>query len=208
MERSIVKYFSFHAPLVAGLLLAIVSLMPRTAPAGTGIVLVDIPKVFENHQRFKDRMAEIKQDVQKFDTYLRGERQKLAAREQEREKQPAGSAARKQIEAQLTQAAADLEVRRQLEVKNVREREARVYLEAYQEVVQHVSVLSARYGASLVMRYSSKPIDGNRRDSIMVGVNRPVVYQDRLDITQQVIDRLNRGLAPKNIGQGFVPPRR
>ena len=34
------------------------------------------------------------------------------------------------------------------------------------------------------------------------------VYQQRLDITQQVIDRLNRGLAPKNIGQGFVPPRR
>lgn len=202
------KCFSYQATIVACVVVAVLSICAGPAAAGTGIVLVDIPKVFENHQRFKDRMGEIKQDVQRFDTYLRGERQKLAARQEERDKQPAGSAARKQIEAQMTQAAANLEVRRQLEVKNVREREAHVYLEAYQEVVQHVSELAQRYGASLVMRYSSKPIDANRRDSVLVGVNRPVVFQDRLDITQQVIDRLNRGLAPKTIGQGFVPPRR
>ena len=200
------KRLSLMATAVAGLLFFAIALSTQPVQAGTGIVLVDIPKVFEQHQRFRDRMGEVQQDVQKFGTYLSGRRQQLMTRQSDIQKQQAGSVPRKQMETQLTKEAADLEVQRQLEVRNVREREARIYLEAYNEVVREVREVAARHGATLVLRYSSVKIDGNNRESVIMGVNRPVVYQNGLDITQQVIERLNRSLPPANIGTGFVPP--
>ncbi len=44
----------------------------------------------------------------------------------------------------------------------------------------------------LVVRYDIVPIDQENRDSILKGVNRYVVFQDKIDITEEVIEGLNR----------------
>ena len=47
-------------------------------------------------------------------------------------------------------------------------------------------------GIELVLRYSAEPMDPQNRQSILQGVNRPLVYHRDLDITGEVLDRLNR----------------
>jgi hypothetical protein len=48
-----------------------------------------------------------------------------------------------------------------------------------------------------------KPED---RASVLQGVNKPVVYQDRLDITQLVLNQLNAGATMPANGGGIAPP--
>jgi hypothetical protein len=55
-------------------------------------------------------------------------------------------------------------------------------------------------------------MDPTKRESIMQGINRFVVYQDRLNITEMVLDMVNRGTPTPNDGMAKrpgppIPPR-
>jgi hypothetical protein len=42
------------------------------------------------------------------------------------------------------------------------------------------------------MRFNSEPMDATKRESVLQGINRAVVYQRNLNITNQIIEILNR----------------
>ena len=48
------------------------------------------------------------------------------------------------------------------------------------------------YGISLVLRYNGEEIRPDDRNSVLAGVNRAIVYQNNLDITKEISDRVNR----------------
>jgi hypothetical protein len=72
------------------------------------------------------------------------------------------------------------------------EREAKVYYQTYLEVVEAVNYFAKRQGIGLVLRFSGEPIDPNRRDDVLREINKPVVMQDSIDITLEVLVLLNR----------------
>jgi hypothetical protein len=41
----------------------------------------------------------------------------------------------------------------------------------------------------------------------MQGINRIVVYQDRLNITEMILEELNRGTPPRQATNPVIPPR-
>ncbi|MCH5376400.1 MAG: hypothetical protein JJ992_20725, partial [Planctomycetes bacterium] len=84
--------------------------------------------------------------------------------------------------------------------KEFMEREAQVYFNAYREVEAIVGDFAKRNRIGLVLRYNGEEMDPSQRDSIMQGINRIVIYQDRLNITEMILDQLNRGTPP-------VPPQ-
>jgi hypothetical protein len=93
--------------------------------------------------------------------------------------------------------------------KDFMEREAKVYFNVYREVEAAVADFSARNRIGLVLRYSAEDMDPTKRDSIMQGINRIVIYQNRLNITDIILDTLNRGTpaaAPSTATPGVAPP--
>ena len=181
----------------------------QQGPVGTKVAVIDIAVVFENHQRFKDQMEDIKKDIEAFEAYIRAKRKELATEGEKLKDFEPSSPEYKRIEQSLASRSADLQVEMQLKRKGFLEREAQVYHEAYTEVVNHVSRFANQYGFGLVLRFNSKKIDPTKRDSVLQGVNRAVVYQNRLNITQPIIDNLNRSLPPKNISnRGPAIPQR
>jgi hypothetical protein len=44
---------------------------------------------------------------------------------------------------------------------------------------------------SLVLRFSSEPIEPDDRNSVLQGINRAVVYQNQLNITGHVLKEIN-----------------
>ncbi len=51
-------------------------------------------------------------------------------------------------------------------------------------------------------------MDPTKRESIMQGINRFVVYQDRLNITDIVLDMVNRGTPqPRQASGGTTPTK-
>jgi hypothetical protein len=76
--------------------------------------------------------------------------------------------------------------------KDFLEREAKVYYQTYLEVVGTVNDYAKRQGIGLVLRFNGEPIDPNRRDDVLREINKPVVMQDNIDITGDILMLLNR----------------
>ena len=170
------------------------------------VAVIDISEVFQNHQRFKAMMDEIKKDIDTFDQNLRVKRKTINDMITELQEYKAGSSAYEDLEKKIAKMQAELQVDMQLKRKSILNREATVYHKAYAEVLAQVADFSQRHNIDLVLRFDSKPIDPDKRDSVLKGVNRAVVYQRSMDITKFILDNLNRGLPPQNIGTRPVLP--
>ncbi len=86
------------------------------------------------------------------------------------------------------------------------EQEAKVYYGIYREIEDSVAVFAERNRIGLVLRYSGDEMKPDDRASVLQGVNRPVVFQRNLDITQHVLNQLNAGATMPAGAAGVAPP--
>jgi Skp family chaperone for outer membrane proteins len=202
--------------LVAGFLclgLSLPTLAQQTArpapPAGTNVAVLDINEVFEKNLRFKADMDDIRDDIKNYEaTVVEKRKQANAMNEKLSEYQP-GSPEYKKLETELAQMAADMQVEMAMKKKEFMEREAKVYYAAYMETVRQVSEFAHKHNIGLVLRFNGEEIDPKERSSVLQGVNRSIVFQRNLNITEQILHELNRGAAPRNAGaRPAIPQRR
>ncbi len=164
-----------------------------SAQTGTNVAVVDIPHIFKNFTRFKQAMEDIKKDVDGFRDYMNEKQQQLRSQAEKLQLYKAGTDEYRDVEESIARLRMEVELERAKRQKEIMEREARVYFNAYREVEAAVDAFASERGIGLVLHYSGEEMDPNSRDSIMQGINRVVVYQDRLDITRIILDQLNRG---------------
>lgn len=161
--------------------------------AGNRIGLVDVSRVFKNHARFKGMMGDMKNDVKKAESWVKGERLaigKLAERLRDFNK---GTPDYKALEKELAKRHADMTVQVQLQKNDFLQSEAKIYYHVYQEIQQATTYICRQNGIDIVFRFNGDKINPNQPDSVLTGINRPVVfYNPRLDITDLVLAELNR----------------
>lgn len=176
------------------------------ASAGTRVAVIDINFIFKNHERFKQTMDGIKQEIETFEAYLREERNKVTTKTEQLQALPAGSPQYKQLEEQIATMHTSLGLETGRKRKEILEREAKVYYNSYQEIEDRVAKFAHSYSIDLVMRFNSEPMDATKRESVLQGINRAVVYQNSLNITNAIIDDLNRQTPPPRFsGRPPVP---
>ena len=112
-----------------------------------------------------------------------------------------GSTLFKQKEEEMAKFQSDLQVKMALQRKDFLEKEARIYFNSYNEVLRVEEALADRNDIKLVLRFNADIMKPEDRGSVLQGVNRMVVFQRNLNITQLVITELNGGVAPSS------PPR-
>jgi Skp family chaperone for outer membrane proteins len=151
------------------------------------IVLVDMALVFKNHAGFKAKLDILKQEAAALENQANQDRQSLLKQREQLLGLAAGSAEYKEAEQGIAHRVSELQVRDQLKKKEIMEREAKAYFETYNEVSAHIARVAEANGATLVMRYESEKMDPNDRNSVLAGINRMVIYQRQIDVTQQVI---------------------
>ena len=171
-------------------------------PAGTRVAVIDINFIFKNHQRFKQTMDDIKKEIESFEVYLREERNKVTAKTTQLQGLPAGSPQYKQLEEQIATTHTSLGLETGRKRKEILEREAKVYYNSYKEIERSVAKFADQYGIGLVMRFNSEPMDATKRESVLQGINRAVVFQRSLNITNAIIDGLNRETPPPRVSRG------
>lgn len=189
------------ATLVASLLLLCLPHARAQSPArGTNIGLIDINYIFKNHRRFKMTMDNIKKDIETFETHLRNEQKKIQQSTERLKSLTAGSAEYNQLETQIAGMHTQLQLDTARKRKEILDREAKVYYGAYREIEEAVAKFAHRYGFGLILRFNSEPMDPSKRESVLAGVNRPVVFQHNKNITQQILKELNHETPPPNVG--------
>jgi hypothetical protein len=170
------------------------------------VAVIDIAKVFEGHPGFKQAMEGMKQDVQQVEGTMRQLRQQIEGiRERMKQFQP-GSPEYKKMEDEILKIQADGQVEGTKQKKNFIEREAGVYYSTYREIEAEVESFARQHSIGLVLRYNSTAMDPKNPQSVLEGVNSPIVYQDRINITGAITDQLARRYA--NTAGGPTPTKR
>ncbi len=174
--------------------ISVLAQVPQQRPTnGTNVAVIDINFIFKNHQRFKASMDDIKKDIDAFEEHLRDQRNQITQQTEQLKGMPAGSNEYKMLEETIANVHTQLQLETGRKRKEILEREARVYYNAYKEVERQVEVFADRHGIDLVLRFSGEEMDPAKRDSVLAGVNRAIVFQRRLNITGDILTLLNRG---------------
>lgn len=194
--------------LTACLLSTVIATGSQAQDGAPGLVTVlDVAKVFENHPVFKARMDELKNEVTAFQQKVRAQVTDLAKKRQElTQKFKIGTPEFKQEEEALARQEAELKVKTGQTERDYMDREAMLYYETYIELQQIVANFARANNISLVLRFDSTDIDKTNRASVSNGVNRFIVYQEKLDLTALIIDEVTKRSAQANI-QGGNPQR-
>ena len=150
----------------------------------TPIVVVDLGQVFEQHPTFKQDMERIKADVKASEADFQARGKDIESRVAKLKTLKPTSDDFIQLEIETARKQAQIQADMTLKRKDFLEQEAKAYHATYQEVKQEIRSFAESNRIGLVLRFSSEEIDPTNRQSVMQGVNQPIVYnQGGLNIT-------------------------
>ena len=188
---------SFISKTVMMALVAVVAFSSTASAQEKGgiVAVLDVAKVFKENRSFESKMQAIKStadqlkaEIQQKQEAIKQEAGGLAAFE-------VGSQERNQMEGALEQKQAALRTQARQAEMDLLTKEARVYYETYEQMQTILKSLASQHGISLVLRFDSEEVDPTNRGEVIKGVNRAIVYQEKLDLTTLVIGQMSSDTA-------------
>lgn len=220
---------SFTAALTALMLFAFSTASTQAQnPAGANaskyhVAVVDVGYIFKEHTRFRATMDGMKKEMESIEEQLKTERARVEQKEKERDTFAPGAPEYKKHDEDVTRMKADFNVRMTNLRKDFLDREAKIYYQTYREVSYAVTQYCQRNDIAIAFRFNGEPADPARRESVLGDINKPIVYQNSIDITPDILAMLNAaggqpgtsppatGSAPPAVGgrpaTGALPPR-
>jgi Skp family chaperone for outer membrane proteins len=164
---------------------------PAPSYVAVPIAVLDVGRVFQEDARLKARQDTLNDEVGQMREYLNRKRDDILKRRAALKDLRAGSPEYEQIDAEVTKGQADLEVEARLKDKQLGQKMAAILHDAYREVEQEVAAIAASRGFIMVMRFNGQAITPERPESVNYLLTKDLVWYDpRLDITQEVIERM------------------
>lgn len=152
------------------------------------VVVLDMVRVFKAHpghqaamSRIEARAEEMRKDFQQQQIALQEKAKQAASQYQGTQLD--------QIEIQLRQEEVALQTKARQAQTELMKSEAEAFYKTHSEVMTIVQELCQQYNIGLVLGYDSEPIDPNRPESVIRGVQRSVVYQTN-DLTDHVLHKI------------------
>ncbi len=177
------------------------------------VALLDVGYVFKQNAHFNALKENLKLELQRADAQMKAERDSIIERAKALKELKIGTPDYKQLESQIANMQAALQVKVQLMKKELMTKEAKIYHQVYTEICQEVEVIAQQYGFAAVIQFNGDQATPENPEAIMRHISRPIVWHNAsLDITPRVLERLNArsgGTATSNSRQGLpAQPRR
>jgi Skp family chaperone for outer membrane proteins len=170
-----------------------------------GIAVVDISYIFKKHKRHQAAIEAMKAEMTSTEANLKADSEKIRQMEEQRNTYNAGSPEYKQLDEELARNIAEFKLKMDRLRKDFMEREAKIYYQTYLEVSDAVKTYADRNGIGLVIRFNGDKVDGNSREEVLREINKTVVYENRIDITPDVLALVNRDAAMPQAGRQAMP---
>ena len=178
---------------------------PTTGPSANapryGYGVVDVTYIFKNYAKFNSQMEGMKTAMESADSQLKADRDAVASKEKMREQYQPASPEFKTLDEEIARLKAEFQLKAGKIRRDFMEREAQVYYSTFLEVSNAVQYYAQQHNIGMVLRFNGDSIDPNNREDILRAINKPVVFQNNVDITPDVLALLNRGGTPA-VGQG------
>lgn len=166
--------------------------LSSAGPAKIG--LIDMAKVFQDYQKFKDLRENLKTKIEASDAKAKQLATAVTNIQNQMKDIKPGSPQYGQYEKALLSARGDFEAFRAGEQRDLMRQESAIYKQIYVEVTEAVRLYANVKKYSLVLRFSPKGAEESETpQQIVDSMNRQVVYhRPDDDITQNVLGYLNR----------------
>lgn len=166
---------------------------PAAAPSGTNVAVIDLSHIFLNATAFKNEMDTIKQKAEEFEAQMKARDKDFTLKREELTQLRAGTLEYKQKEEELARTQTEAQLDMRLKQKELVELEARVFFKTMVEVDKKIAAFSIKNRIGLVLRFSR---DEMKEENVKQILNRGVVWQNGLDITEFILADMNRGVVP------------
>jgi Skp family chaperone for outer membrane proteins len=157
-----------------------------------GVAVVDISYVFKNYPGFTAEIEKLKKEMEAADGQLKADSERLVQMQQQRDTLKPGSEDFKKIDEQLAREKADFSIKQGTIRRDFLEREAKIYFTTYNRVSEVVKYVATQHGIGMVLRFNGDPIDPQQREDVMRAIMQPIVFQNNVDITPDVLTLLTR----------------
>ena len=155
------------------------------------IALVNMDRIFKTYKPLQDKLAPIKEGVQDLEKKAQLRQIELETVVTQLRKAQPGSPDFNRLQQQAAKLQTELQQFVAKERDALQKQEAAVLLDMYRQVDDEVTKLAKAKGLKLVIRQQDSSLDENQPlAEILKTLNRGIVYQDGLDITDEILKAL------------------
>jgi Skp family chaperone for outer membrane proteins len=155
------------------------------------VAAINVASAFHNYEAFKQGMVQLKEELALKDQDFKAETQDIQSLVEQLKSLDKLSEEYRELAEEVAARQSSLKVRMERAKKELMTREAELYAKTYREVQEAVANYAKAHGIRMVIRHSDEPMDPSEPASVMKGVNRNIVYQDGIDITEEILRILN-----------------
>jgi Skp family chaperone for outer membrane proteins len=161
------------------------------------VAVLNTERIFRTHQPLLARLEPIKAANQEFEKTVQTRTIELETVAGQLRRAAPGSADFGRLQQQAAKLQADLQQFVATERGALQKREAAVLLGFYREMDEEVRKYSQAKGIKLVLRQQESSLDENQPlQEIVKSLNRPIVFDDGLDITDAILAALDARSKP------------
>lgn len=180
------------------------------------IAVVDISFIFKNYPAFTGQIEKLKTEMEAADGSLRAERDRLVQMEEERNTKKPGSPEFKQLDENLARLKAEFSIKQGTVRRDFMEKESAVYFQCYNQVSAAVKAYAEKNNIGMVLRFTGDEVTDKSaapdREAVMRLIMQPIIHQNRIDITPDVlmtlgVDVRNLPPQPTNVPSTAVRPQ-
>lgn len=178
-------------------LLATLSIVAGSLPAASAdetlpIALVNMDRIFKTYKPLQDKLAPIKEGVQDLEKKAQLRQIELETVVTQLRKSQPGSPEFNRLQQQAAKLQTELQQFVAKERDALQKQEAGVLLDMYRQVDDEIKKYAKAKGLKLVIRQQDSSLDENQPlAEILKTLNRGIVYEDGLDITDEILKALD-----------------
>lgn len=168
----------------------------------TTVAVMDVAFIFKKHNAFNQQITALQQKAQ-------GVQQQMAATQAQlqllkaRAEQATDKAEKGKLEEELAKQSTEFQLSTRKLQQEVGDAEAKIYFDTYLLLQEETKKYCRSRGIHVALKTIRDPIKVDDRNSVMQGLNRPIVFSDAPDITDDILKALDAAVEAKG-AQGKV----
>jgi len=175
----------------AGLLaLPVISLAQEKA-ADFPVAVLNLDKVFAAFKKHAERLEPLRESAKELDETVQVRQVEMETAANQLRKAPPGSPEQQRAQMQIVKLQTELRQFVDQERQKLQKRELATIITSQREIDERVKKICKERGLKLVLRQYSPPDENQPLQELAKNLNRDVIYQEGLDITDDVIKALN-----------------
>jgi len=164
---------------------------PPVISKADDVALVDLNRVLKNHGKFNLTMNALKVAVQESEQRFGALRNEILEMDKQLAALKPGTDEHQQLAEKILLKKNEFTGQAQVEKQRFINEEGAAYATAYRDVTEHIQKYADEHGIRLVLRANSDAPKLNTPQDVVQAYNNPVLYQKGLDITEEIIKRVN-----------------